>query len=166
MKARIMSYFWMVFAALALSLAWLLPNHSFPWVGFHGDAWGSLMLLFVSVFVLLRNKFTVGWHWMPVVAVAMVAIPFLQYAGGMTAFFGVAWINSAYLLGFVLALLVGAAWEKEAPGQCADYLFLAIGTASVCSVGLQLYQLLGLEPIGPWTLNSVGTRYSDRKSVV
>jgi O-antigen ligase len=155
-----MSSFWMVFAALALSLTWLLPNHSFPWVGFHGDAWAALMLLVVGVFVLWRNKLAVGWHWMPVLVAGSVAIPLLQYVSGMTAFFGVAWINAAYLLGFALALLVGAAWEKVAPHQCADYLFVAIGVASVCSVGLQLYQLLGLAPIGPWTLNSVGTRYS------
>ena len=158
--ARVVSPFWIVLAALALSLAWLVPNHSFPWVGFHGDAWAALMLLIIAAFVFRHSKFTVGWHWLTVVAVGVMVVPLIQYATGMVFFFGVAWINSAYLLGFVVALLAGAAWEKEAAGQCADYLFLAIGIASVCSVGLQLFQLLGLEPIGPWTLSSVGTRYS------
>ncbi len=154
-----MSKFWIVFASIFLSLAWLLPNHSLPWMSFHGDAWAASMLLLVASFVLWRNRFCVAWHWLTAVSAGMALIPLIQYAVGMTPLFGVAWINSVYLLGLLTALLAGAAWELESPGQCADYLFLAIGIAAVVSVGLQLNQFFDLEPFGPWTLQSTGTRH-------
>ena len=156
---RVMSLFWFFCASVSLSLTWLLPNHSWPWLGFHGDAWAALMLLIVAAFVLWRNRFSIGWHGLTVLSAAMVFIPLVQCAIGMVPLFGLAWINSAYLLGFSLAILVGGAWEQESVGECADYLFLAIGIASVVSVGLQFHQFFDLESYGPWILNSTGSRH-------
>jgi hypothetical protein len=158
-EASVMSPFWLVLAAVALSLAWLLPNHSQPWFGFHGDAWCAFMMTVVGVAVLLRNRFSAGWHWLTCLVGVVSLVPLLQYAAGMVPLFGTAWINSAYLLGLLLVLLVGAAWEKESAGQAGDFIFLAIGIASLVSVGLQFYQLFDLDPIGPWTLQSSGTRH-------
>lgn len=158
-ETRVMSSLWLVCASVGLSLAWMLPNHTLPWYGFHGDAWCALMMAVVAIPVLWRNKFTVGWHGLTAVVAIASLIPLAQFGGGMIPLFGTAWINSAYLNGLLLALLVGAAWERETPGQGPDYLFLALGLASVASVGLQLYQLLDLEPVGAWTLQSSGTRH-------
>ena len=160
MSRIFVSPFWLFNASAALSLAWLLPNHSHPWLTFHADAWVAAMLAIVAVFVFWHNKFSVTWHWVTVVAAALVAVPLVQHAVGIIPLFGIAWINSVYLLGFLLALLMGAAWEQESAGQCADYLFLALGVASFASVGLQLYQLFILEGAGPWILYSIGTRHS------
>lgn len=154
-----MSQFWLVAASCFLSLAWILPNHSQPWLSFHGDAWAALMLTIVAVAVFLQNKFAINWHWLTVVVLGVVVIPLVQFGVGMVSFFGVAWINAAYLLGFLLAILVGAAWEQGTTGQCADYLFLATGIASIVSVGLQLHQFFDLEAVGPWILASSGTRH-------
>jgi hypothetical protein len=159
MKTKVMSTFWMAFAAVPLAFAWLLPNHVQPWLGFHGDAWCATMMLIVAVAVLFRTKFSVDWHWLPVVVAVVTLIPLVQYAAGLVPMFGTAWINFAFLLGFLLALLVGAIWEKESPGQVGDFLFLAVSCAAIASFGLQLSQLFNLEPIGPWTLQSSGTRH-------
>jgi hypothetical protein len=88
-----------------------------------------------------------------------VFIPLIQYAFGLIPQLGVALINAAYMLGFLLALLMGSVWEKNHPHQCGDFLFLALAIASTVSVGLQLHQFFNLDSIGPWILNSAGTRH-------
>ncbi len=159
MLAKVMSPFWTVFAATALSLAWLLPNHSIPWLGFHGDAWAAAMLAIVGAWVLWRNQFSADWHGLTLMMATTATIPLLQYAAGMIPLFGVAWINTVYVLGFLLALIVGAAWERQTPGQGSDYLLLAIGLASIASVGMQFNQILNLDSLGPWTMASTGGRH-------
>lgn len=156
---RLLSPFWLCCISTAMSLAWLLPNHSMPWVSFHGDAWTAVALLLVSFFVLLLTHFEGDWHWLSVLVSIAVFIPLIQYASGLIPQFGVAWINSAYMLGFLLALLVGSVWERNHPNQCGDFLFLAVAIATSVSVGLQLHQFFNLEGIGPWILNSSGTRH-------
>jgi hypothetical protein len=153
------SAFWLGFFAIAMSLSWLLPNHSMPWMGFHADSWAAVVLLTIAFFVLLLTRFNADWHSFTRLTSIAVAIPLLQYAFGLTPQFGVAWVNSAYILGFLLALLVGSVWEKNHSNQCGDFLFLALAIASTVSVALQLHQFFNLEGIGPWILNSSGTRH-------
>jgi hypothetical protein len=156
---HLFSGFWLGFFAIAMSLSWLLPNHSMPWMGFHGDAWTAVILLTVAFFVLFFTRFKTNWHQFTGLTAITVAIPLTQYASGLIPQIGVAWINSAYMLGFLLALIVGSVWEKNHPSQCGDFLFLALTIASSVSVGLQLHQFFNLEAIGPWILNSSGTRH-------
>jgi Virulence factor membrane-bound polymerase, C-terminal/O-Antigen ligase len=160
MAARLVSSFWLVSASLALSLAWVLPNHSIPWTTFHSDAWVALMTCIPAVFILVGRKFEIDWHWLPIAAGTLAIMPMLQHAQGVVPLFGIAWVNSVYLIGFTLALLTGAAWEQECAHECADYLFLALGIASFVSVGLQIHQFFVLEPFGPWIMYSNGTRHS------
>ena len=115
LKVKTISPFWLFTSSVALSLAWLLPNHSHPWLTFHTDAWVAVMLATVAIFVLWHTRLSVDWHWVTVVAAALAAVPLLQHVFGIIPLFGVAWINSVYLLGFFLALLLGAAWEQELP---------------------------------------------------
>jgi hypothetical protein len=146
-------------AAVALAFAWLLPNHSMPWLGFHGDAWAASCLLAISIYVFYRFKSPSEWHFISILAAAIVCIPLLQFVTHLIPIFGVAWINAAYMLGFLLAILVGSTWEKSEPNQCSDFLFLSIAIASTVSIGLQLHQFFNLENIGPWILNSTGSRH-------
>lgn len=150
---------WLVASSLAMALAWLLPNHSMPWMGFHGDAWAATVLLTIGLCVLLLSRHEARWHPFAFLTALTVFIPLIQYVAGSIPQFGVAWINSAYVIGFLLALLVGAVWEKNHPSQCGDFLFLALIIASVVSVGLQLHQFFNLDSFGPWILNSSGTRH-------
>jgi len=147
-----MSPFWLAGWSIALSVSWLLPNHYLPWSTFHMDAWLSMVLLLASAVVIWRSTGPVVWHSMAVIAAALAFVPGLQYAFGLIMFSGTAWVATAYLMGFWLALLTGSRWELASPGQLADGLFLAIGVAALVSVGLQFHQWLGLDLLDIWSM--------------
>lgn len=152
--------FWFFFSVASLALCWILPNHAPPWLTFHADAWAAIVLAILSAYVLLKTPFRIEWHGVTLITLAMLAIVVLQYALGLIHSFGVAWINMAYLLGLLVAVLAGSAWERVSRLQCADFLFASVVVGALVSVGLQFHQWLGLEPIGPWILMSSGARYS------
>lgn len=147
-----MTAFWLTSWAMALSLAWLLPNHYPPWSTFHMDAWAALVLTLAAAAVIVRSKGSTAWHGITVLTALLVLMPGVQYSFGLILLPGTAWISTAYLLGFLLALLTGARWESASPGQLADGLFLAIGIAALLSVGLQLHQWLCLDLLDIWSM--------------
>ncbi|NMM14008.1 MAG: hypothetical protein HHJ17_10800 [Rhodoferax sp.] len=147
-----MTPFWLVGWALALAVAWLLPNHYRPWSSFHMDAWMAVVLSLASAAVIVRSTGPVVWHGITLLAAVLVVIPGLQFGFGLVMLSGTAWISAAYLIGFLLALLTGARWELASPGQLADGLFLAIGVAALLSVGLQLHQWLALDLLDIWAM--------------
>lgn len=147
-----MTPFWLIFWSFFLAFGWVLPNHQRPWTAFHSDTWVALVFLMASASVFIRVREPLTWYRITVLAALLVCIPWLQYAFDLVPSAGNAWISSAYLLGFLLALLTGAHWEKAAPGQVVDGLFLAIGIAAVISVGLQLRQWFVLEGLEIWTM--------------
>lgn len=100
----------------------------------------------------------IDWNWLTIVSALAVPIPVIQYAVGLLVFSGQAWISTAYLLGFLLSLLVGARWERNRPGQAVRALFFAIGLAAVASVGMQLYQWLSLSGLDTWIVGTAGNR--------
>ena len=69
----------------------------------------------------------------------------MQYAAGLIQTFGVAWISTLYLGGLMLALLVGAAWERWQPSQCAEFLFLTVLIGATVSLLIQLQQWLQVD---------------------
>jgi O-antigen ligase len=150
--------FWLGFWAFALAFSWLLPNHYLPWAAFHADTWVSLILGLGMAGIILRSPAPMMWHWTSLLAAVLVGVPFIQYLFNLLPFVGQAWISSAYLLGFLLALLNGARWESVSPSQLADGLFFSIGVASVLSVGLQLHQWLGLDGLELLSMGLSGTR--------
>lgn len=84
------------------------------------------------------------WHGLPILIGLLAALPFLQFFAGILPYSGQAWVYTTYMLGLLLVMLAGAAWEATSPGEAADGLFVAIGIASIVSVGLQLIQWLGI----------------------
>jgi O-antigen ligase len=154
----VMTPFWLGLWACALALGWLLPNHYLPWLSFQADAWVAGVLLLAVGAIILRSRGPVAWHGIAVLAALLLLTPWLQYGAGKVLMAGTAWITSIYLLGLLLALLAGAHWESNSPGQLADGLFLAIGLAAVLSVGLQLQQWLGLDGLELWTMGGGGER--------
>lgn len=149
---RPMSTFWLIAWSLTLAVGWLLPNHYPPWSTFHSDAWVATAFMLASAAVLLRSPAQTGWTGLVLGAAFLTVIPALQFAAGLVGSAGSAWVSTAYLLGFLLALLTGASWESAWPAQPADGLLLAIGIAAVMSVGLQLHQWLGLGRLDIWSM--------------
>lgn len=158
MSKQVFSYFWLVVWAGFLSLVWLLPNHYLPWTGFHADIWIATCMLAAAFAVLIRSKEIVAWHWLACIAGAAAFIPFVQYAAGLIYFVGQAWTTYLYVSGFALALVVGQHWENVSRNQMLDGLFLAIGIASIISVGMALYQWLDLEGLELWIMPSIYAR--------
>ena len=111
------------------------------------DAWAGAVMALASISVLMRSTHPIGWHGVTLLVAALALVPALQHGFGLVLWSGSAWVSCAYLLGLLLALLTGAEWERASPGQWADALFLAIGTATLLSVGLQLDQWLALEAL-------------------
>lgn len=128
--------------ALFLSFAWLVPNHTLPWTSFYPDAIAAAVLLVVAAWVLIRSPGRFELIGFGLFFMFLATVPWLQYATGVIFSSGTAWINSLYLLGFSLAIFAGWHWERATPGQCLDFLFLAISFAAVASVGIQLLQWL------------------------
>lgn len=148
----IMTTFWLVLWSCTLAVGWLLPNHYRPWLSFHSDAWVASVLLIASIAVVLRAHRPFVLNRITLLAIFLVGVPWVQYFFGIIPMAGSAWISSAYLLGLLLAILTGMRWESNNPGQLADGLFLAVGVASILSVGLQLKQWLGIDGLELWTM--------------
>ena len=159
-QKRSLSSFWFRVLFVALSLGWLSPNHYAPWSAFHADAWVSAVLICATctLLVVFRTADAIPVSSLACTAAAVMLIPLLQLVAGMHAFSGTAWMATAYLGGFLLALLVGAMWEKYSPDELVDGLFLAIVLASVVSVGLQLHQWLFLDRLFVWDMGNLSGR--------
>lgn len=149
----IMAPFWLALWTGILALGWLLPNHYRPWIAFHSDAWIAAVLLLAFATLIWRARGTMTLHSITLAVALLTGAPWLQFGFGLIPQPGVAWISSAYLLGLFLALLLGARWEASSPGQLGDTLFLAIGSAAVGLVGLQLMQWLQLDGLDLWRLS-------------
>lgn len=140
--------------ASALSWCWLLPNHYPPWSAFHMDAWAAIALLPMAAAVLWQTRGVMRLPVLGSVVLALSLMPWLQYVIGIIPVTGTAWMPFTYLLGFALAILVGQRWESHNPAQLGDGLFMAIGIASLVSVGLQLHQWLQLDLTDIWSMPS------------
>ncbi len=154
MQIKVFTPLWLMLGAVILSLGWLLPNNSPPWLSFHKEAWVACVLLLVSARVLLRQTAPHPLHWLALLIFGLSAIPIVQFLCGQSTQFGMVWMHSLYLLGFALAIQVGAKWELDSPGQCADFVFMAFTCAAVVSTGLQIFQWLGFRSDTIWILSS------------
>ncbi len=144
---------WLVLWSSALALTWLLPNHFPPWSTFHSDAWMAFVSVGGAFAVLLRGRFSLQWHGLASLALVLIFVPWLQFSFDLLPFAGQAWITSAYLLGFLGAMLMGSSWEEATPLQLAHALMAAVCIASAVSVGLQFYTWLGLRGVDSDLMN-------------
>lgn len=152
------STFWLVVWASAIAFSWVLPNHYYPWAGFHMDAVMACVMLMVSFLLLLVDRAPLSLTSLPIVVGVLLAIVGVQYATGLIQQAGNAWVSATYLLGFMAALLTGNRWAQLAKWQAGDGLFLAIGIAAFLSVGLQLHQWLQLDRLDIWSMGGGETR--------
>jgi len=150
---------WWLLWVLAISASWLLPTHLIPWRGFHSDLMMVVALLPAALWVALRHGTPVTVPAIALAAFAVALVPLLQHAGGLLLYAGDAWIATAYLYAFALALLVGVRFEQVVPGALWRALFAAFIVAGIVSTGLALYQLLHLSGLGLLTIQFPPTGY-------
>lgn len=94
-----MRAFFLLLASILISLAWLSPDHAFPWLTFSSE-----MLSFAAVLSLLaglcdQNLRVPKIQWM---ALASTLIPLIQWMCGLILDFSSALLFSSYLLAFWL----------------------------------------------------------------
>lgn len=159
-NGRLLPAVLMLLLTFLTALAWLLPNHNQPWTTFQSESWLAIIFLIVACIVLLRQPVGIEMPTASVVAVLMALLPWGQFLLGGIHSFGTAWINSIYLLGFALAIIVGWNWERRSPGEAMDFLFLAITMAGVISVALQVCQFMRIDGLDIWVLNGGQGRFS------
>ncbi|WP_296510155.1 O-antigen ligase family protein [Rhodoferax sp.] len=117
-----------------------------------------MMMLMACVAVLRSTSGNIGLHGFALFGFALTLVPSIQYSLNLIEWSGTVWVSSAYLLGFSLLVALGAQWERVAPNQLADGLFFAIGLAALISVGMQIYQWLGLEHLDIWVISAASRR--------
>lgn len=155
-SSNLSSPLWLFCAAVALSLSWLLPNHTPPWLGFHSDAVSAVVFSCLCLWILFISQSRVNLNQLTLTALVCAFIPWGQFVLGEISSSGVAWINSLYLFGFYLAIRTGERWEGVSPNIAGDFVFLSVVIAAIVSVGLQVHQWMGFEPITPWMLSVPG----------
>ncbi len=135
---------WCLGATLLLSCCWLLPNNARPWSSFHSDAWAACILALISLVVFLRSEGVIRLQLAPLAVLAVSMFPLAQHVMGKLPFSGQAWISTAYLLGFALAIFTGQQWQRVSPLWMERMLFGAFIVAGTISVFLAMHQWLRL----------------------
>lgn len=147
----VMSAFWLAAWSLTLAIGWLLPNHYPPWASFHFDAWSACVFAVAALVVIVRSATPVRWSALALLAAVLLPLPWLQLAMGIVVTPGNSWLSCAYLLAFMLAVLIGMRWAASGE-QATHGLLLAIGIGAIVSVGLQLHQWLALDRLDIWSM--------------
>lgn len=149
-------------AALLVTLSWVEPNHYDPWTTFQSQlAMASGTLLFAA-WVLIRT-WRVGACTLPALAWAVVAaafVPWIQLQLGIVYFFGDAWVTSLYLLGFALAIMIGARMVQAFDiALLLDVVYGVVLVGGMLSAWIGLYQWLKLDYLGDAVVaNDLGDR--------
>lgn len=98
--------------AAAMPVAWLLPNHYYPWL----SAWqeGAALALLFAAALLCRARAGLPALWAATLVVALGSVGW-QWASGRIWFGGDALMAALYLSAFGLAIALGAALAPTAP---------------------------------------------------
>lgn len=127
-----------------LGLSWLIPPILPPWSTFLSDAWIATVAILGWFVFLFKFKAPDSWFIFSCVVGVSVLLPWFQFYFDLIPYFGQAWMASAYILAFLLAIKIGSRWELLIPDQLPYSMFFAIIFASVISVGLQMHSWLNL----------------------
>ena len=99
-----MKFFLLLFAAVFISLGWLLPIHYRPWVTYTGELFAFLSL-FTLAAIYLKDKTKLPVLSLPLLLLA--TIPLIQYLGGELFFFDKALTSSLFVFGFWMSIVIG-----------------------------------------------------------
>lgn len=126
-----------------LALAWLVPDHYFPWLASHGDWLAGLGLCFAVVGVLLAHGAVLRVPAIACAAFGLAVVAGLQWAGGLIYFGGDALMAALYLTGFALAVVVGSSVTDEA--RVVDAFCIAFVSAGLASAAIAVLQWLRVD---------------------
>jgi len=138
-----------------LALAWLLPNHNFPWLAVYQDASTILAILLIALIPLVYQRY-INLPYVSIFLLFIAIVPFFQYFFKGNFFFGDAIISSFYILFFFIAYIVSynlsTAQKKYEHCNLLVDLSLIILFTSTISIWVQLRQWLIFEG-NIWTVD-------------
>lgn len=115
---KLSAYLYLCFG-LCVVLAWLLPNHYFPWTAFYNEfvAAVGFVLLGITVFWLQVERLLKAdlVPWIVLVLAALSCVPLVQYGAGQIFFLGDAVMATLYLGGLTLAYVLGGILAQQQP---------------------------------------------------
>lgn len=153
-----MTPIWLALWSGVLAITWVLPNHYRPWAAFHADAWCAAALWIGACAVACRTRGRLTWCATDCVVLGIILVPPMQWAAGLIPFSGQAIMASTYLAGFLIAMLIGARWERAFPDQTMHGLLGAVALAGFISVFLQFQTWLDLIEVGMFDIWSMGLK--------
>lgn len=127
------------------AFCWLLPNHYLPWGTFHSEALMAVMMLTAGFMVGYKNTWRIPG--LSILFLILACIVGIQAGLHLIFKYGTAWITALYFLGAAICTCLGMTWEKVRPGQPLGAIFSAILLGATLTIGLQLFQWLGLTDI-------------------
>ncbi len=136
-------------ALIAIGVSWLVPNHYVPWTSFYNELCMALGLGLLLAGALARRR-ALEWPATAWVLVAVAAIPWLQWLSGALWYLGDAWVGSLYVIGFAVAVAVGATWARIDAPKFAARLSVATVAACIVSAVVGMWQVLDLGTLGLW----------------
>ena len=127
-----MKFFLLLFAAVFISLGWLLPIHYRPWVTYIGELFAFLSI-FALAAIYLKDKIKLPVLSLPLLVLA--TIPLIQYFSGELFFFDKALTSTLFVFGFWLSIVIGynlsvEKIDREEVFTGLSYVFLMTGTAT------------------------------------
>ncbi|MEY4564199.1 MAG: hypothetical protein RLZZ618_3476 [Pseudomonadota bacterium] len=138
-----------VLGFLLMALAWLMPNHYWPWVSFHSELCAAMGFVLACGTQFVSIKGRTPWPWLALLALGMACIPLLQGALGLIFFMGDAWMASLYLIGFALCIVAGQGMVRRYSAKDILSLFwLCVVIGAVLSTGIALAQWTEVKLIG------------------
>lgn len=135
--------------AIALLLAWVVPNHYPPFLNFYNElaAWISLCILLK--FYQPIKPFTFSPL---VIVVALIGlVPIFQYFVGIVFFSGDALLASLYLFGFAFAIVIGR--DLAYRPNFVDGMAALILMGAYVSFILATCQWSGVDSLGIWLVD-------------
>ena len=153
-EAGPISAFWLSCMALCLALAYVLPNHYLPWTSFHAEVWAAAVITFLGAWICWRSRMYARTYMTNLLVALAMVVSLGQFAFGQVSLWGICWINIGYLLGLQLAMLTGEIWERQSPGQCMNYLSIALIAGSLLSLPVEFFQWLNVQWITPLLMHT------------
>ncbi len=129
----------------AVPLAWLLPNHYFPWLSAWQDGW-ALAMLFASAAVAKTSGLIPKA--LGVLVILALGSVLLQWLIGRMYFGGDALMTAMYLCAFAVALMLGSALVRTPGAAGLEGFALAMVCGAGLSVGVALVQWSGAISLG------------------
>lgn len=149
-----------VLGLIAVSIAWVLPGHYYPWTSFHQDALAAAGVALVGAGAMAGES-----RWparAPVIAIALAAlatVPLLQWAAGLMYFHLDAVLSAGYLVALALTIVTARhlATQDSRFELALGSIFLASG---VLCFAIGLVQWAQLGPVAFVEPSAAGERVS------